>query len=97
MCKLRGGTLANLGDWWVDQNVRDFIAKNHLDGPPCITGYGFFIGLNDRDDEGNYVWSNGEPLCPGSYTNWAPGEPNNNDNLDPDGQDCAQLWYVIFN
>ena len=35
----------------------------------------FFIGLNDVAIEGQYVWSTGEPL---GFTNWAPGEPNNN-------------------
>ncbi|MGE3703762.1 MAG: lectin-like protein, partial [Vicinamibacterales bacterium] len=33
-----------------------------------------WIGFTDQDSEGNFVWSNGEPVV---YTNWAPGEPNN--------------------
>jgi glucose/arabinose dehydrogenase len=34
----------------------------------------FWIGLNDRTTEGQFVWASGEAV---SYTNWAPGEPNN--------------------
>ena len=33
-----------------------------------------FIGMNDLASEGDWVWSSGEPV---TYTNWAPGEPNN--------------------
>jgi hypothetical protein len=34
----------------------------------------FWIGLSDRQVEGEFRWVNGEPL---SYQNFAPGEPNN--------------------
>ncbi|MEB3293161.1 MAG: DUF4347 domain-containing protein, partial [Synechococcales bacterium] len=34
----------------------------------------FWIGLNDRTTEGRFVWASGEAV---TYTNWAPGEPNN--------------------
>jgi hypothetical protein len=33
-----------------------------------------WIGLNDDAQEGNFIWSSGEPA---TYLNWAPGEPNN--------------------
>lgn len=33
----------------------------------------FWIGLNDRLTEGEFVWASGEQV---TYTNWAPGEPN---------------------
>ncbi|XP_070559747.1 perlucin-like protein [Ptychodera flava] len=92
-CAARGGYLANLVDSEIDSMVKNFIADKGLDGPPCIKKYGFFIGLSDATTEGTYVWSNGNPICPGSFTNWAPGEPNNNTRKDPAGQDCVQLWY----
>ncbi|MBE9068270.1 DUF4347 domain-containing protein [Leptolyngbya cf. ectocarpi LEGE 11479] len=34
----------------------------------------FWIGLTDRQIEGQYRWVSGEAV---TYTNWAPGEPNN--------------------
>ena len=34
----------------------------------------FWIGMNDIDREGTWVWASGEAV---TYTNWAPGEPNN--------------------
>jgi lectin-like protein len=39
----------------------------------------FWIGLTDQQVEGVFVWTDGEPL---TYSNWAPGEPNNENNED---------------
>ena len=38
-----------------------------------------WIGYNDITAEGTFVWSSGEP---GSYTNWYPGEPNNDGGIE---------------
>ncbi|XP_070557330.1 lectin BRA-3-like [Ptychodera flava] len=94
-CAQRGGYLANLDNAYIDSLVKDFISAEDLDGPPCINkpSFGFFIGLNDTVTENTFVWTNGNVICDGDFTNWAPGEPNNNMNKDPDGQDCVQLWY----
>ena len=32
-----------------------------------------WIGINDAQTEGTFVWSNGDPV---TYTNWQSGEPN---------------------
>ena len=34
----------------------------------------FWIGLTDKNHEGNFQWASGEAV---TYTNWAAGEPNN--------------------
>ena len=34
-----------------------------------------WIGLNDLDEEGNYVWQDGSSS---GYTNWQPGKPIDN-------------------
>ena len=54
--------------------------------PESLVGDAIWIGFSDRDDEGVWVWEDGYT---GSYTHWAPGEPN-----DDGGQDCA---YVDVN
>lgn len=50
--------------------------------PPDLRA-GFWIGFNDIEIEGNWVWSSGE--MPG-YENWCPGEPN-----DLNGEDAANM------
>jgi Ca2+-binding RTX toxin-like protein len=40
---------------------------------------GLWIGLTDEVTEGTFKWANGEAV---TYTNWAPGEPNNDGNQD---------------
>ncbi len=51
-----------------------------------------WIGLSDREEEGNFVWVNAVPLEVGGegYPPWGSGEPNNS--VFPfGGQDCAQM------
>ena len=45
----------------------------------------YWSGFNDRDSEGDWVWSNGEEVV---YTDWASGEPN-----DSGGEDCGQIIW----
>ena len=44
-----------------------------------------WIGLNDRETDGTYIWNDGSPF---DYDNWHPGEPNNGGSL----QGCVALW-----
>ena len=43
-----------------------------------------WIGMNDRQLQGAWIWVNGSTS---SYTNWAPGEPNN-----LGGEHCAAMY-----
>ncbi|XP_002735929.1 lectin BRA-3-like [Saccoglossus kowalevskii] len=88
-CGEDGGTLADVFDKQTDKMLRQAIKNNNLEDGLG----GFWIALNDIDQEGDYVWSNGEPLQECSYTNWAARQPNNKKKSgQPDGQDCTQLW-----
>ncbi len=79
-----GGHLASIGDEAENEFLRTY-REQYVTGAnfsqlyPSLTGWNSFqggltVGLSDRDVEGVFVWSSGEPLI---YTNWAPGEPNN--------------------
>ena len=52
----------------------------------------FWIGLTDRVTEGVFQWVSGQPV---TYTNWAPGEPNNYQPLR--GEDYVNMnWHGAF-
>ena len=62
--KRLGGNLLTINDAAEEAWVRStFSASERL-----------WIGLNDADVEGQFKWVSGEAV---TYTNWAPGEPNN--------------------
>jgi len=63
-----GGNLATIRS--MEEN--EFIRANVL-GFDGADRRGW-IGLNDVEEEGNFVWVSGEPVV---FTNWDPGEPNN--------------------
>ncbi len=72
------------------QEENDFVRDNfsQMVGP-------VWIGLSDSDTEGQFVWSNGDPLV---YDNFAVDEPNDF----PPGEDFVQIepdgtWNDIFN
>ena len=44
-----------------------------------------FVGLSDREEEGDFRWLS--DMSELTYSNWEKNEPNNYR-----GQDCAQLW-----
>jgi autotransporter-associated beta strand protein len=62
-----GGHLVTIND----QVEQDWITNNFPGSG--VNDFYVWTGLNDRNSEGNYVWSSGEPA---TYTNWYPGEPN---------------------
>ena len=74
-CQLTFGThLATIKSSIDNANVR-------------IAGSGsVWIGYNDRDNEGTFVWVGGTGDEGYNYTNWQSGEPNENT---PNKQDCV--------
>jgi hypothetical protein len=48
-----------------------------------------WIGLNDRLEEGAWVWSDGEPL--GAVNNWNVGEPTSSNTTQCGAEDCAAM------
>ncbi|MEL6106236.1 MAG: DUF4347 domain-containing protein, partial [Planctomycetota bacterium] len=57
-----GGNLVSIND----ANEESFLQSTFGTEP-------IWIGINDVAEEGTFVWVNGDPV---TYTNWAPGEPN---------------------
>ena len=51
----------------------------------CRTIGSCWIGLTDSAVEGSWAWTEGTAV---TYTNWSPGEPNNNDG----GSDCIVIY-----
>lgn len=47
-----------------------------------------WMGATDENVEGNWEWLDGTPW---SWTNWGPGEPNNDPNASPMGEDYARM------
>ena len=52
----------------------------------------YWIGLNDRPNESQFVWSDGTPYNASVYSNWHPMEPN-----DQGGEDCVELKRTRWN
>jgi len=63
------------------QAENDWLWANVL---PVGAGANFWIGFNDVDVEGVFVWASGEAVA---YTNWNTGEPNNSGN-----EDAAEIY-----
>lgn len=52
-----------------------------------------WIGLTDAAQEGNFVWSNGQPNCQ-NFRNWNIGEPNNFAGAVSNGEDYTELLIM---
>ena len=59
-----GGNLVSINDATEEAWLQDNFGSTE----------GFWIGINDLRNEGNFEWVSGQPV---TYTNWATGEPNN--------------------
>ena len=84
--------LSDAGTDWVSAQAAAVLAGGHLATissaaennlvAAVVPGAGGFawIGLSDAAVEGTYVWVDGSPF--GEFTQWNPGEPNNNGDED---------------
>ncbi|XP_017738309.1 PREDICTED: collectin-10 [Rhinopithecus bieti] len=76
-CRIRGGMLAMPKDEAANTLIADYVAKSGF--------FRVFIGVNDLEREGQYVFTDNTPLQ--NYSNWNEGEPS-----DPYGhEDCVEM------
>ena len=79
-CGTKGGNLVVIDDStendWVTERA------DHYDSDA------WWIGLNDRDGEGDYEWVDGTAV---GYTNWNDGEPNNGAGSWGGNEDCVEI------
>ncbi|XP_022088435.1 uncharacterized protein LOC110978072 [Acanthaster planci] len=77
-CQKLGAEVTSINDVNVNNFLRAFIFDQNQQENR------YWIGLNDRNQEMLYEWSNGEPVL---FTNWNAQEPN-----DANGEDCTELY-----
>ncbi|XP_061432498.1 macrophage mannose receptor 1-like [Lethenteron reissneri] len=75
VCRTAGGDLVSINNW----REQAFIVSNLA----AVNGR-MWIGLNDRNMEGRFLWTSGVPVL---FTNWAPKSPRSTHSR----QDCALL------
>uniref|UniRef100_A0A8C4Y6B8 Collectin subfamily member 10 n=1 Tax=Gopherus evgoodei TaxID=1825980 RepID=A0A8C4Y6B8_9SAUR len=66
-CRIRGGMLAMPKDEAANALIADYISKSGL--------FRVFIGVNDMEKEGQFMYADNTPLQ--NYSNWKEGEPKN--------------------
>ena len=76
-----GGHLVTLNSWEEELWIKETFGENeHI-----------WIGFNDIDEEGIWVWSSGDPV---TYTKWAEVEPND---CGGPGPDCESEDAAVMN
>lgn len=65
-CESQGGYLATITSQEENEFVYSYLRSN-------FDYESAYFGFTDRNEEGTWIWANGEKS---SYTNWHPGEPN---------------------
>lgn len=78
-CESQGGYLATITSREEDEFVYSYL-RNNFDYESA------YFGFTDQDEEGSWVWDNGEVS---SYTNWHSGEPNSEN----PNEDFAMYYY----
>eukprot|EP00058_Branchiostoma_floridae_P019989 XP_002605479.1 hypothetical protein BRAFLDRAFT_92896 [Branchiostoma floridae] len=80
-CEADGGNLVSVKTSSLNNFLLDLMPERE----------NYWIGLNDKDSEGTWMWEDGSRLKSCDFTNWAPYEPNDNYGA-YGGQDCIHLW-----
>ncbi|XP_052788723.1 collectin-10-like [Mya arenaria] len=86
-CKVRGGHLVQISD--ADMQAFLMTSLSTM-GYGASGGVALWIGLNDRQTEGRWVWDNGTPLQ--GYTHWAAGETSGT--AQHTAEDCVVLQFT---
>ncbi|XP_015711713.1 collectin-10 isoform X4 [Coturnix japonica] len=76
-CKDRGGTLAMPKGEVINALLADYISSSGL--------FRAFIGINDMEKEGQFVYADSSPLQ--NYSNWKDGEPHDSTGH----EDCVEM------
>ncbi|XP_078574753.1 uncharacterized protein LOC144861004 [Branchiostoma floridae x Branchiostoma japonicum] len=85
-CRSISGHLADIKTMDLQKFIEGLIRS--VDG-----GQSYWMGLNDKQVERVWTWSDGTPISGCDFSYWAPGEPNDGHGR----QDCGQLWsYAGF-
>ena len=81
-----GGHLVTINDQIENTWIVNTFAPLAIAADAAGQGH-LWIGLHDSGQEGNFVWSSGEPV---TFTNWDTGEPNDF----PPGEDWTEIVGV---
>lgn len=76
--EMNGGTLVSI----QCEQQNDLV--NTLKG----SYYRVWIGINDRDTDHTYRWTDGKDV---EFTNWHTNEPSDKNGIIP-GEDCGEMW-----
>lgn len=82
-CSLQGNLVSI-----TSQREKDFVDALFIQSG--IVSNGVWIGLNDRNQEGNFEWTTGEAY---NFSAWADSEPSNMNSIDAE-ENCVHGFFV---
>lgn len=77
--------LATISNNEENDFLYDYIVTNGVDSA--------YFGLTDQEKEGEWKWVTDEPF---DYSNWADGEPSNDNYYGSDGEDYGMFYYKFY-